>query len=59
MSNYENVFSGADDIFVFTNTWKHVRSTEPHLPVVEQLRQALYQGGKAMVSGRLGPYEPL
>lgn len=39
---------GADDIFVFANTWKHIRFTEPDLPVLQQLQHSLYRGGKAM-----------
>lgn len=40
---------GADDIFVFMNTWKHVRRTQGHLHPVQQLQEALKTGGKAMV----------
>ncbi|CAM9220433.1 unnamed protein product [Discosporangium mesarthrocarpum] len=39
---------GADDIFVFTDSWKHARRTMPNSPVIEQLLAALHSGGKAM-----------
>lgn len=41
--------TGADDIFVFANSWKNVRRDHPEMPVVLQLQQALHVGGKAMV----------
>lgn len=40
---------GADDIFVFANTWKYIRRLHPDMPVDLQLQKALTIGGKAMV----------
>lgn len=44
---------GADDIFVFTNTWKNVRRHHPEMHEILQLQEALKVGGKAMVSDTL------
>ena len=41
--------SGADDIFLFINTWKNIHATEPDWTILEQLTHTLSRGGKAMV----------
>lgn len=40
---------GADDIFVFSDTWNLVRREHPNMPILEQLKEALAVGGKAIV----------
>ncbi len=47
--SYFCMFSGADDIFLFINTWKDIHATQPDWTILEQLTHTLSRGGKAMV----------
>eukprot|EP00903_Cladosiphon_okamuranus_P018081 g16640.t1 len=40
---------GADDIFLFINTWNSIHATEPDWTILEQLTHTLSRGGKAML----------